>query len=42
MMNIEELNDAKRISLSIRIIKKSEFIIDKELNKIFKDNIDVT
>lgn len=41
-MKIKELNDAKRISFSIEIIRKFEIVIDKELNKIFENNIDIT
>lgn len=41
-MKIKELNDAKRISFSIEIGRKFEIVIDKESNKIFENNTDVT
>ena len=35
-IKIKDINDAKKICFSIEIIKKSDIVIDKVLNKIFE------
>ena len=41
-IKIKDINDAKKICFSIEIFKKSDIVIDKVLNKIFENNVDIT
>lgn len=41
-IKIKDINDAKKICFSIEIVKKSDIVIDKVLNKIFENNVDIT